>query len=121
MAIEKHECAGGEFHTTTDFLDCECGDVIPNLTKLSGNGNDIVFCRGCGTEHFPEDLADARVEEIVKAVVDVPRLQEQVRLLREALGEARSAYTAMSEAARWPVDVHAMDQIDAALEATKET
>lgn len=48
------------------------------------------------------------------------KLRAQVATLREALIEGRSAYMAMSEAAHWPIDSHTVEQIGAALEATKE-
>jgi hypothetical protein len=89
VSIEKHQCKGGDFHTTTDFLDCECGAVIPNVTQLSKAGNDIVFCAGCGTEFAPEDLPDARVEEIVQAVADAADTSKTVPENCVAIGESR--------------------------------
>lgn len=104
MSIEKHQCKGGDFHTTTDFLDCECGAVIPNVTQLSKAGNDIVFCAGCGTEFAPEDLPDARVEEIVQAVADAADTSKTVPENCVAIGESRMLE--LEEKERWYDELH---------------
>lgn len=83
--IEKHDCEGGAFHTIRGLLDCEeCEAVIPNLT---GNPTADVTCGSCGTTFVAEDLADARVEEIMKCVADHPKLLNRIRILREVLAE----------------------------------
>lgn len=81
MSIEKHQCEGGDFHTTTDFLDCEeCEAIIPNIPNEKG----YVVCLKCGTAFLSEQIADARVEEIVE--------EQNARLIPPncvAIGESR--------------------------------
>lgn len=85
MSIEKHQCEGGDFHTTTDFLDCECGAIIPQPNRSGG----IVQCGSCKATNFAEDLADARVEEIVQAVANANDPTKVVPENCVAIGESR--------------------------------
>lgn len=82
MAIELHLCEGGDFHTTTDFVECgNCSAIIANVP----NGRDTVRCETCGEEQDTDEIPDARVEEIVQAVVDAANLKEERDRLRAAL------------------------------------
>lgn len=145
MAIERHDAGNGEhFHTIQGLLDCgHCNAVLANMPPFQGlddESKDILVCQSCGSEFHPEELADARVEEILERVNEraenpnctmigesrvmeleekeakYDKLQEQVKLLRKKIEGVLIA----SE------DGGDMDDIDwselrAALEATKET
>lgn len=92
MAIERHECEGGAFHTIQGLLDCgRCTAVLANTPPFRGiddEGKDILVCQSCGSEFHPDELADARVEEILERVNrNDAILSEQVRILREALAD----------------------------------
>jgi hypothetical protein len=58
--IEVHDALENPFHTTGDFLGCECGAIIPKLPP-----NEPYTCPVCGVKLLNEDAADADVEEIV--------------------------------------------------------
>ncbi len=92
MAIELHDAGNGEtFRTTTDFLECDhCSSIIPNKTRADG----VVVCGTCGSEWAPDEVADARVEEIVQAVVDSANLRD---ILRLALADLKTASTWTSD------------------------
>ena len=87
MAIELHLCKGGDFRTTTDFLECgNCSAIIPNTP----NDRETVRCGTCGEEQDTSDLADALVSAIVKAVVDAENFRG---ILRLALADLETAAT----------------------------
>lgn len=90
MAIERHQgaTAAETFRATTDFLECECGAVIAHQHK-----GGIVECGSCKATNFAEDLADARVEEIVAAV-------EIMNKLIAATPEANAAEDELERAKR---------------------
>lgn len=139
MAIERHDAGNGEhFHTIQGLLDCgHCNAVLANMPQFQGlddEGKDIMVCQSCGSEFHPEELADARVEEILERVnerVENPnctmigesrvmeleekeeeydKLQEQVKVLREALEKIHATAPSHIGHIAW-----------VALEATKET
>lgn len=80
MAIEIHDAGNGEtFCITTDFLECgNCSAIITNKTRADGT----VTCATCGSEWEPDELANARAEEIVAFVVDAANLNDQVAALQ---------------------------------------
>lgn len=119
MAIEWHGPKDGAgFRTTSDFLDCAlCDGIIPS----TGRPDEIVTCPSCGSEHHAEDLADARVDEIMSRLSERDRLAGRARILREALTTIKGWDPAA--APDEPGGMSIMDAIDiatAALEATKE-
>lgn len=157
MTIERHDAGNGEhFHTIQGLLDCgHCNAVLANMPPLQGlddESEDILVCQSCGSEFYPEELADARVEEILERVnerVENPnctmigesrvmeleekeakydKLQEQVKLLREAL---QKAHEGLDSAARYfdkmdrqtvvEAVEEALQTVSTAIEATKET
>lgn len=94
MCIEIHLGAKPEdtFHTIQGLLECgNCSAILANIPPMQGLDDvaeTIIVCPSCGSEWFPEELADARVEEILHRVNEEPKKPaEQVRILREALAD----------------------------------
>lgn len=122
MAIELHLCEGGDFQTTTDFLECgNCSAIIPNKTRADG----VVTCATCGSEWEPDEVPDARVEEIVQAVVDAANLRDDVRALRDAAEDARKELEAQATQFGPHLDpenslFRVLRKLESVLEATKE-
>lgn len=129
MCIEIHLGAKPEdtFHTIQGLLECgNCSAILANIPPMQGLDDvaeTIIVCPSCGSEWFPEELADARVEEILHRVNEEPKKPaEQVRILREAA--AKVLATNCGD----PWDLldeddplrEGFDALKAALEATKE-
>lgn len=78
--IEAHIDKAGTFHTTGDFLLCECGALVPKLPH-----DDEHTCPECKAVMLNEDAADADVEVIVARYNAHERLLALLRSVRKPL------------------------------------